>query len=46
MWVTDSGFHVIRRFSLNVLANRMLKKMLRPKRKEGRQAGMKEGTEG
>jgi len=36
MWVTNSVFHVIRRFRLKVFASRMLKKMLRPKRKEGR----------
>jgi len=42
MWVTDSVFHVIRRFRLKVFAYRMLKKILRPKRKEGRKEGGKE----
>jgi len=39
VWVTDSVFHVIRRFRLKVFANRMPKKMFRPKRKEGRKEG-------
>jgi hypothetical protein len=43
MWVTGSAFHVIRRFRLKVFAHRMLKKILRPKRKERRKEGRKEG---
>jgi hypothetical protein len=46
MWVTDPGFHFIRRFRLKMSANRMLKKLLRPKRKGGREGGRKEGREG